>query len=143
MRQLFIEEIACRHIGWRTLQDLVRVHAEQQIAAGVIVRPGALGYLLSILSTGRFFRAVLHFAEKGAQPNLTYRDNGYMFTLLGPPRLDFNRQAGLWFGSAARMMFHDDPSKNDEVRNLINSEVAAAQPMFLTPSVSPAGLIDV
>jgi hypothetical protein len=45
----FIEEIGCRHVAWRTLQDLVKAHAEKQIAGGVIVRPGALGDLGSSL----------------------------------------------------------------------------------------------
>lgn len=144
MRQLFIEEIGCRHVAWRVHQDLVAVHAQRQISSGIIVRPGALGDLSSNLSTGRFFRAVLKFAEDGAQPNVAYDDNGYMLNLLGPPRSDdFNRQVGLWLGSVARMLFHDDPVKNNEVRNLIISEIDAVRPVFSTPNVIPSGLINV
>jgi hypothetical protein len=55
----------------------------------------------------------------------------------------FNRQVGLWLGYVTRMLFHNDPAKNAAVKNLVKSEVAAAQPMFSTPNVDPAGLIDV
>lgn len=60
---------------------------------------------------------------------------------LGPPRRDFNHQVGLfWFKSVTRMLFHDDMTKNNEVRTLINNEFAVAQPQFETTDAIPMGL---
>ncbi|MFF2287215.1 peptidoglycan-binding domain-containing protein [Peribacillus butanolivorans] len=141
VRKNFIEEISCRHVSWRVHQDLVIAHAEQQIVAGVIVRPHALDELKSNLTVGRLFRAVLQFAEDGANPIQIYGDNGYMSALLGPPPGNFNRQVGLWFKSVERLLFHDDPTKKNEVRDLINNEFAAAQPQFATSNAIPTGMI--
>ncbi|PEC65029.1 peptidoglycan-binding domain-containing protein [Bacillus toyonensis] len=141
VRKNFIDEIACRHVSWRVHQELVVAHAEQQTAAGVIVRSQAIAELKQDLTVGRFFRAVLKFAEDGANPIEIYGDNGYVSALIGPPRGDFNRQVGLWFKTVENMLFHDDSTKNDEVRTLINNEFNAVQPQFATPNTIPTGMI--
>lgn len=135
VRMKFIEEICCRHVSWRVHQDLIEDHARKQINAG-IVRPHALEELKSPLSTGRLFHAVLKLAETF---NI-YSDNGYMQSFFWPRKPEFNRQAAIWFRTAERMLFHDDETKNNEVRTLINNEFAAAQPDFKTPEAIPMGL---
>ena len=93
------------------------------------------------LQTGQLFRAAIKFAADGAQPNQTYLDNGFMSDLLAGAVTTFNQQVALWMRSANRLIYHNESARTDEIRTTLSNEFNAHSPGFVTPNVTPAGLI--
>jgi hypothetical protein len=81
------------------------------------------------LATGQLYRFALDLAGR-------VNDNGY---IAGLTAADRNRQVAVWMQAAGNRLFHDDPARNTEAKDLFDAEFAAAQPGFATPTVSAAG----
>lgn len=109
----YMQELICDHVAFRVKQDTDL----------------RFGHPSPAPQGGQFYRFALNLGRR------TY-DNGYL-TALTPA--EYNHQIAIWMKAAGERLFHDDPAKNQNVKQLFDSEFAAAQPGFATPTVDQFG----
>lgn len=112
VREVYIAELAARHIAWH-------VQSDRRRAAGRRVRA---------LTPGRFYNAAAHFFR--TEPP-AYLDNGYgQFLSTQNPDEPFRRQVGLWMRELAKMEFHRSPAENLALRAFFEAEFQHVSPAF-------------